>query len=147
MKFVMLTFLTLSFAHAIDCDKVDISVMGEVKYSNVLNGKKVKRTLYEDIPKSWNVNSNSYHKLVINSEKEVSSVKIKSVECKGCKKSIEKEFDSELVSAKGGLKVSSKFELRSILSTDFVYPGIVDIEVRNQKKTVCNHQIKLERIK
>ena len=43
--------------------------------------------------------------------------------------------------------VAKDIQMNSVLNENFLYPGIVDLALFHQDKLICNHQIKLGRIK
>jgi hypothetical protein len=146
MKFVVLLFSFTLVSYAKECSEVGIDLNAQVKFSEIKDGKRIKASKDFKVPSSWNSNSNIFHEVRIETDKDIDLLDIRTQECLGCNKEFNREVKVKLVREEN-LYVSKDFKLNSILNEKFVYPGAVTIILRNNQDIICEKIIKLERIK
>lgn len=145
----LLVFLTILFSYsfAATCEDEGIEILGEVKFFQIDGDKRVKASKYFRLPASWNANSNVFYSIMIQSKKNIDKIQMKSIQCTGCKKQKETKSVFKVDSVGTNDYVAKDIQMNSVLNENFLYPGIVDLALFHQDKLICNHQIKLGRIK
>lgn len=147
MKFVMLLLALTQFCWAKDCSKLNIELLGEVKFLQFHKDKKVKASKFFRLPASWNDSSNNFHSLVIKSNQTITHVKVDKKECLGC--TVDKNFAKNFkvkFQAKEDYLVD-QFLINDHLNNEFIYPGRLSFSLYNENKLICSQEIKLEKIK